>query len=80
MEKELLTSPFTSVGEVPAMISKGNVDIFVEDFIVLINECLERSIFSSEPEIAIVSPFKKIECLDEENYLWVKLLSLTFTF
>ena len=83
MKKELLmsTSKATSIDDLPANFSKDSVDLFVGDFIVLINDCLERGIFSGEPEIGTVSLiFKKFESLDEENYCRVKLPSLAFTF
>ena len=84
MKKELLMSTSAkaaSIGDLPAKIPKDSVDLFVGDFIVLINDCLERGIFSGEPEIGTVSLiFKKFESLDEENYCRVKLPSLTFTF
>ena len=47
---------------------KANIELILEDFIDLINCCLEKRIFPAELKIADVSPiFEKSNSLDKKN-------------
>ena len=66
----------TRLFAIPAKIFKQVCDSYLPIITKIINESITEGTFRSELKLAEVSPvFKKLECMNKENYRLVSLLS-----
>ena len=66
----------TDYGAIPAKILKQFCDSYLPIITKIINESITEGTFPSELKLAEVTPvFKKLDCMDKENYRPIGLLS-----
>lgn len=62
-------------GDIPAVILKGSIEIYLNLITELINNSFCKRVFPKAPKFAIVSPtFKKNGSLNKKNYRPVSVL------